>query len=614
MLKVLPDQISNLIAAGEVIQRPASVVKELVENAVDAGARSIQVIINDSGRSLIQVIDNGCGMTKEEALICFERHATSKISKAEDLDNISTYGFRGEALASIAACGEVTLKTRKEGEETGTEVHLAESKIISHCETGTAQGTNISVRNIFYNIPARRKFLKSDSSEYRQIVSEFIKVALTNIDIEFKLIHNSKIQMHLPSTENIKQRIIQIDGINSAKDLININVSTHVADISGFVGNPNFAKKNQQNQRMFVNGRYFKSFLLHRAIMRAYEKLVPDGASPSYYIYFKVNPSEMDVNIHPTKTEIKFENESVIFEILLAAVREAIGARAFVTGIDFDTEEAPEIPAVKSDFYSNREKYMKPPKIDYNPLFNPFENDNSKNDDDLLNVGVEFDADNSYSKIHEEENGVADLNDNNTNTGTILQIKGKYIITTVKSGILLIDIKRAKERILYERYLDSINQDNPQVQESIFPETIDISSENYMLLTEYQELLKQFGFDLRPFGENCIVVYGMPAVLANEQLSPAECIDNLISDLRGFECEGKNINESGMELKRKMREKIAADMVKSESLYNGEITFFEAQALIDSLFACKYPDITPQGLKCMTIITTDEITEKFKNR
>src|SRR5574344_495782 len=274
MLKVLPDQISNLIAAGEVIQRPASVVKELVENAVDAGADSIQVIINDSGRTLIQVIDNGFGMTKEEAMLCFERHATSKISNAEDLYHISTYGFRGEALASIAACGEVTMKSRKEGEETGTEIHLAESKIITCCETGTAQGTNIAVRNIFYNIPARRKFLKSDNSEFRQIMSEFTKIALTNTDIEFKLIHNSRTLMHLPVTENIKQRITQIDGINSAKDLININVTTHVAGISGYVGNPQLAKKNQPNQYMFVNGRYIKSFLLHRAIMKAYEKLI----------------------------------------------------------------------------------------------------------------------------------------------------------------------------------------------------------------------------------------------------------------------------------------------------------------------------------------------------
>src|SRR5574344_1138496 len=550
MLKVLPDQISNLIAAGEVIQRPASVVKELVENAVDAGADSIQVIINDSGRTLIQVIDNGFGMTKEEAMLCFERHATSKISNAEDLYHISTYGFRGEALASIAACGEVTMKSRKEGEETGTEIHLAESKIITCCETGTAQGTNIAVRNIFYNIPSPRKFLKSDNSEFRQIMSEFTKIALTNTDIEFKLIHNSRTLMHLPVTENIKQRITQIDGINSAKDLININVTTHVAGISGYVGNPQLAKKNQPNQYMFVNGRYFKSFLLHRAIMKAYEKLIPEGATPSYYIYLKIDPTEMDVNIHPAKTEI-------IFEILLAAVRESIGMGAFIPVIDFDTEGSPEIPAVKSDFYSNREKYMKPPKIDYNPLFNPFENENfHKNDSEFANAGANFETKNPYGQHEEPIDDTLDLNDNFTNS-TVLQIRGKYIITTVKSGILLIDVRRAKERILYERYLNSISDENPQIQESLFPETIDVQAENYLLLMEYQEQLKRLGFDLRPFGENCIVVYGMPAVFAHEQIERTESRKNRLQERKEGKNERKKNSERGGEMNKKVKEKIA---------------------------------------------------------
>jgi DNA mismatch repair protein MutL len=613
MLKVLPDQISNLIAAGEVIQRPASVVKELVENAVDAGASSVQVIINDSGRTLIQVIDNGCGMTKEEAVLCFERHATSKISKAEDLYHISTYGFRGEALASIAACGEITMKSRKEGEETGTEVCIAESKIVSCCETGAAQGTNIAVRNIFYNIPARRKFLKSDNYEFRQILSELIKIALTKTGIEFKLIHNSKTLMHLPVTENIKQRIIQIDGINSAKDLINLNVSTHVAGISGYVGNPQLSKKNQQNQYMFVNGRYFKSFLLHRAIMKAYDKLIPEGSAPSYYLYLQVEPSEMDVNIHPTKTEIKFENESVMFEILLAAVREAIGIGAFMPGLDFDTEGSPEIPAVKSDFYSNREKYMKPPKIDYNPLFNPFESENQDNSNEFGDAGSDFETKNPYGQ-HKEVDEAPGLNDNFAESGSILQIKGKYIVTTVKSGLLLIDVRRAKERILYERYLDSISHDNPEVQESLFPETIDVRAESYHLLMEHQEQLKQLGFDLRPFGENCIVVYGMPAIFANEQIAPSECIENILSDLKELENEGKDNSEGAEEMKKRMKEKIASDMVKSESLFKSEIDILEAQILIDSLFACKYPDISPQGKRCVTIITLNEIADKFKTR
>lgn len=598
MIKVLPSHIANLIAAGEVVQRPSSVVKELMENAVDANASQVLLIVNDSGRTLIQVIDNGTGMTKEEAEICFERHATSKIEKADDLYSINTFGFRGEALASIAACADVTLKTRKAGEETGTEVHIAENNIISSVQTSCPQGCNIAVRNIFYNIPARRKFLKSDNVEYRQIVSEFIKVALSRTDIEFKFIHNSKDIYSLPPVSNLKQRITQIAGKEIAKDLIDIQTDTIVVCVRGFVGRPSLAKKSQPNQYFFVNGRFFKSPLLHKAVMKAYSNLIPDGTIPSYFIFLHIEPENMDVNIHPSKTEIKFENETVIFEILNAAVKEAIGEGAFIPSIDFDTEGVPEIPAVP-----HNTRYVAPPKINFDPLFNPFKEElKSRRNADFAQNDFEsytpepksyFKEQNSYGGVFSEET---------IGERPIILLKGKYIVTTVKSGLLLIDIARAKERILYERYLDSITETGVAIQENLFPQTIDLDHSSYTILMEDQQRLKEIGFDIRPFGTDCVVVYGLPATLTQEQLDIKECVDTLIHDL----------TETGKDFGAEFREKVAIDMARS-GIRKGlhEINNAEAQHIIDALFACKDPDHAPSGGKCMSIITVEDLAKRL---
>lgn len=598
MIKVLPSHIANLIAAGEVVQRPSSVVKELMENAVDANASQVLLIVNDSGRTLIQVLDNGTGMTKEEAEICFERHATSKIEKVDDLYSINTFGFRGEALASIAACADVTLKTRKAGEETGTEVHIAENNIISSVQTSCPQGCNIAVRNIFYNIPARRKFLKSDNVEYRQIVSEFIKVALSRTDIEFKFIHNSKDIYSLPPVLNLKQRITQIAGKEIAKDLIDIQTDTTVVCVRGFVGRPSLAKKSQPNQYFFVNGRFFKSPLLHKAVMKAYSNLIPDGTIPSYFIFLHIEPENMDVNIHPSKTEIKFENETVIFEILNAAVKEAIGEGAFIPSIDFDTEGVPEIPAVP-----HNTRYVAPPKINFDPLFNPFKEElKSRRNADFAQNDFEsytpepksyFKEQNSYGGVFSEET---------IGERPIILLKGKYIVTTVKSGLLLIDIARAKERILYERYLDSITETGVAIQENLFPQTIDLDHSSYTILMEDQQRLKEIGFDIRPFGTDCVVVYGLPATLAQEQLDIKECVDTLIHDL----------TETGKDFGAEFREKVAIDMARS-GIRKGlhEINNAEAQHIIDALFACKDPDHAPSGGKCMSIITVEDLAKRL---
>ena len=636
MLQVLPNHISNLIAAGEVIQRPCNVVKELMENAVDAGATSVVVIINDSGRTLIQVIDNGCGMTPQEAALCFERHATSKIEKADDLYSIQTYGFRGEALASIAACADVTLKTRKEGDECGTEIHIAESKIVSQGETSCPIGCNFAVRNIFYNVPARRKFLKSDNVEYRQIVTEFIRVALTRINVEFRLVHNSKDIFHVQPAANVKQRITGLCGKDMAKDLITAQTDTNIVSVRGFIGRPEFAKKNQPNQYLFVNGRFFKSPLIHKAIMKGYGNLIPDSTSPSYFLFLEIEPGSMDVNIHPSKTEIKFENDSVIFEIVTACVKEAIGEGSFVPSIDFDTEGAPEIPALKTGFGEPRR--FSAPKINYDPLFNPFDEEkkngarwnssaewnhsqqdfnetpayegnplfedtpalrnfrNAANEGEAhaqASGGYNNTAEDGYNGFFAQENACAN---------PLLVIKGRYILTTVKSGLMLIDICRAKERIFYERYLQTITVSSQPVQEQMFPETMDLDHNSYQVLMENQELVKTLGFDIRPFGENCVVIYGTPATFADGSLAARECVDALIADLQ----------EIGKDFDRELKEKIALDMVHRSGITRpSAMGNAQAQELIDSLFACNEPNRTPQGHPVMTIITMEELANKL---
>ncbi len=631
MLQVLPSHISNLIAAGEVIQRPCNVVKELMENAVDAGATSVVVVVNDSGRTLIQVIDNGCGMTPQEAALCFERHATSKLEKAEDLYNINTYGFRGEALASIAACADVTLKTRRQECECGTEIHIAENSIISQTETSCPVGTNIAVRNIFYNVPARRKFLKSDNVEYRQIVSEFTRVALTRTDVEFRLIHNSKDIFHAMPAANVKQRITQLCGKEIAKDLITAQTDTNIVKIQGFIGRPEFAKKSQPNQYLFVNGRFFKSPLLHKAIIKAYGNLIPDSTSPSYFLFLEMPQGSMDVNIHPSKTEIKFEDEGVIFEIVTACVKEAIGEGSFVPSIDFDTEGAPEIPVLNTGFQGGA-RHFSAPKINYDPLFNPFDEEkrngakwnssaewNTNRED--FTATARFDGNPLFEEGHypgsasavengyptaEEGTATAGYNgffgEENACANPTLVVKGKYILTTVMSGLMLIDIGRARERIFFERYINTISETAQPVQELMFPETMDLDHNSYHLLMENTEMLKTFGFDIRPFGENCIVVYGTPATFAEHNLNIKECMDSIIAGLQ----------EVGKDFDKELKERIAMELVAKSSLGRpSSLNSMQAQDIIDSLFACSAPNTTPQGNPVMAIITMEELAGKL---
>ena len=574
MLRVLPANISNLIAAGEVVQRPASVVKELMENAVDAGAKNISVIILDAGKTLIQVIDDGCGMTIDEAKLCFERHATSKINTADDLEHIMTYGFRGEALASVAAISEVTLKTRKADSEIGTHIEITGSKIVNEKPVSIPVGSNFAVRNIFFNVPARRKFLKTDAAELRHITSEFIKVALTRENISFKLTHNGKDIYNLKSVHNQKQRILESCGKEIIKELVDVNTETSVIKVSGFVGKPEDARKTLGNQYLFINGRYFKSPYINKAICKPYENLISNGYTPSYFIFLETDPEKIDVNIHPAKTEIKFEDDSMIFEIVLASVREALGKNSFLPSIDFDREGVPEIPIV----FTGKGEYIPPPKIDYNPLFNPFDSFTSPSK--------------NYGQLFEEEAV--------SQKSSLILVQGKYIVTPVKSGILVINISRARERILYEKYLELIIEDQTIIQESLFPQTLELNHDQYSFLMEDLNLLNKLGFDIRDFGNNSVVIYGLPTGFPADAESVKKSIDTLISIMQEEKIDTDN------------KSNLAISMAKSAALsYKNNMNDNQAQILVDQLFACRDSSTTPDGRKCMSIISIEELEKKL---
>ncbi|MBP5518314.1 MAG: DNA mismatch repair endonuclease MutL [Bacteroidales bacterium] len=590
MLKVLPESIYSLIAAGEVIQRPSSVVKELMENSADAGATSIMLVVSDYGKTLIQVIDNGCGMDKEEASLCFLSHATSKIDSVEDLQNLSTFGFRGEALASIAACADVTMKTRKKGLETGTQVHIAGGKVLETQEIACPEGCNIAVRNLFYNIPARRKFLKSDNSEYRMIVSEFTRVALTRLDIEFRLISNSKEVITLPKGRNLKQRISDLYGSAIGKQLIDVAADTTVVKVSGIAGTPQSAKKTQQNTFLFANGRFFRSPMLHKAVLKAYGNLIPEGSTPHYFLFLEVPPQEMDVNISPSKTEIKLENEQIIFQIIEAAVKEAIGKNAFAPAIDFDTEGVP-IEISTGDGFTltpeekkaMREGVLRPPKIDYNPLFNPF-------DEEKTEKGSSYSVPSSINRQLEEE----------PEQRRIIQIdKNLVTLSDGKGGLMIVNIARARQRIFYERYLKSMLNHECQIQEELFPKTVTLDHSSYATLMDNVEKVRLMGFEIRPFGKDCIVVSGTPADFKGEKFS----VEDSMEELARYIEEG-----SETDLFRRAAEDIVR---RSNFSYTAEISEREAGAVIDELFLCQESATSPAGGYTFIRLSAEEIKQKM---
>ena len=603
-LKVLPANVANMIAAGEVVQRPASVVKELMENALDAGASAVSVIVADAGRTLLQVIDNGCGMSPDEAVLCFERHATSKISSADDLDAISTYGFRGEALASIAAVAEVTLKTRRACDEVATEVVFANSQLVSQEETSAPLGSSFAVRNIFYNVPARRKFLKSDNIEFKHIADEFVRVALTRPDVSFNLMHNGRDIYALKPAKSLKFRILDLLGSNVAGDVVDIASDTSMVRVSGFIGRPDSAKKTLGNQFFFVNGRYFRSPYMHKAVMKAYSEFMPEGLTPPYFIFLEVDPHSVDVNIHPTKAEVKFEDETVLFQVLYACVKETLGRNAFGASIDFDTEGAVSLPVIGRGFDEYRPAAA--PKMDLDPEYNPFDPPPVSGGYDFSNYSPkpveQHPQAPEYGHVEKRQDYGKLFESTVLPTTQILNIQDRYIVTTSRSGLMVVNVRRAFERILYEKFLRALSQGSFVSQSSLFPEQVQVGVENRLIFDEHAEMLKSLGFDISPFGNDTIVVNGVPDGFSCEGGKVRDMVSDLILILSEDHSSLQETMYSSLAEKFAVLGSASAKMPSSP---------FEAQHLIDSLFACENAELTSRGRRILNIITVEELDKKF---
>ena len=588
IIHVLSDAVANQIAAGEVIQRPASVVKELMENAVDAKATTIRVIIKDAGKTLIQIIDNGCGMSDLDAERCFERHATSKISKAEDLFSIRTSGFRGEALASMAAVAEVSLKTCQKGNELGIQIRIAGSKLESKDPVQAPVGSNFQVRNLFFNIPARRKFLKSDQTELRHIINEFNHVALTHPEIEFSMIHNQSDIFQLPIS-NLRQRIIGVFGKSTNSYLIPLESETTLITISGFIGKPEHARRTYGEQFFFVNNRYIKHSYFHKAVMSGYDQILAADHIPSYFIYFTIDPSHIDVNIHPSKTEVKFEDERAIWQILLASVKKAIGKNNLSPSLDFDTEGVIDIPVLSKD------TEIRQPAIDTNPAYNPFAGEDSY-EREKRSTPYQDERFEGWEQLFEPMQGIE------VNTQKNLQIRNKYILSPVKSGVMLIDQRRAHERILYERMLKALEENQPLAQQSLFPESIRLNAADYQVCLEMMAPMEQLGFDIRDFGNNSIVVHGFPAEMKLTDAS--ETIELMIEQYKTMQ----GLDDT------QYAERVSRAAAKASAVqYGKQLNEIEMQELIDQLFACANPNHTPSGSLIARIMDLQELDAHFKD-
>lgn len=633
IIHLLPDSVANQIAAGEVIQRPASVIKELVENAIDADATEVHVLVTDAGKTCIQVIDNGKGMSETDARLSFERHATSKIREASDLFALRTMGFRGEALASIAAVAEVELKTRPASEELGTRLLIAGSKVESQEVVSCPKGSNFSVKNLFFNVPARRKFLKSNATELSNVLAEFERIALVHPDVSFFLYSNDSELFNLPAA-SLRQRILSVFGKKLNQQLLSVEVDTSMVKISGFVAKPETARKKGSHQYFFVNGRYMRHPYFHRAVMDAYEQLIPVGEQISYFIYFDVEPANIDVNIHPTKTEIKFENEQAIWQILSAAVKETLGRFNAVPTIDFDTEDRPEIPVFSQTMP------VEPPKVHYNTDFNPFKttsapayggNNYSRPKTDWQELYAGLEKNSRMNNLPEKQPGEDDawnipstspsepvwqsspvsvpLGDTFQAGKEVaiemgnqhLQFKGRYILTSVKSGLMLIDQHRAHVRVLYERYLEQITRKQGISQGVLFPEIVQLPVSEAAILESILEDLNAVGFDLSSLGGGSYAINGIPAGV--EGLNPVELVRSMVHTAM----------EKGNDVKEEVQTLLALTLAKASAIVYGQVLSNDEMAsLVDNLFASPAPNFTPDGRIVLATIKEEEIEKMFQ--
>ena len=579
IIRLLPDSVANQIAAGEVIQRPAAVVKELVENAIDAGAGKVDIYLKDAGRTLIQVIDNGCGMSETDARLAFERHATSKIRESKDLFSIHTLGFRGEALASVAAIAEVQLRSKRTGDELGTQVDIAATQVKGQTPVQCCDGTVISVKNLFFNVPVRRKFLKSDATEMNHVISEFERVALAYEHVAFTLVENDNERYNLQAS-NLKQRIVQLFGANIKQHLLNIETETTLVKMHGFITKPEYAKKRYGEQFFFANGRYIRHPYLHKAIVQAYEGIIPPEYIPRYFIFLETQPDAIDVNIHPTKTEVKFEDDQAIYKILLSSVKQAIGKFNVFSSLDFEADNSIQIPVLQ------RDTKISIPQISVDSSYNPFEKSYNQRDNlqnwETLYAGFE------------NENRKPEI------SNTHFQFKGKYILTSVKSGLMIIDQKRAHERILFEQFQAQMVNRNCASQQCLFPEIVELSTEEISLWLELQNDFVALGFDIRQIDEQKISIYGNPSELGNK--NPAMMFCKLLDDFR----------HSETDLFENHREKLAAMLAQESAIgYNQSLTAEEMVHLVEKLFTCDLPNYSPTGKQVMHILKFEEIESFF---
>ncbi len=608
IIHLLPDSVANQIAAGEVVQRPASAVKELMENALDAGGSKIMLIVKDAGKTLIQVIDNGCGMSETDARMSFERHATSKIKKVDDLFAIRTMGFRGEALASIAAIAQVELKTKRIGDEIGVRIDIEGSEIKQQEATNCAAGTSIAVKNLFYNVPARRNFLKTDSVELRHIIDEFQRVSIPNPNIAFSLHHNNTQVFHLePGT--LKQRLMGLFGNSYNTRLVPVEENTGIVKIKGFVIKPDFAKKTRGEQFFFLNKRFIKNGYLHHAVQSAFEQLLPKDSFASYFLMLDVDPKTIDINIHPTKTEVKFEDEKAIYAFLRSTVKKSLGQFNISPSLDFDQEaHLYNMPLKPVDGI-----YRQPTiKVDEN--YNPFKTDKIQGAERELSNKSNWEklysrhADNQLAfEIKKEEESQQTINtewDNDlheSNKKLTYQLHNKYILTHIKTGFMVIDQQGAHERILYERMLDGFEKNKSASQQELFPKTIELNTPDFELMKELHSEIQTLGFDISEFGKNTFIIHGVPA--DTSAFDSVKLLEGLL----------ENYKQNLLELKSDKRENLARSMARSTSIKSGKsLTQEEMHTIIDELFACRMPYSTPSGKPTITTFSSDDLDKRFK--
>ena len=595
IIKLLPDSVANQIAAGEVIQRPASVVKELIENAIDAGATQIDLIVKDAGRTFITVIDNGCGMSEIDARLCFERHATSKITCADDLFAIKTMGFRGEALASIAAVAQVELTTRRKEDEVGTKIRIEGSKVIEQMPKPASIGTNFTVKNLFFNVPARRNFLKSNEAELRHINEEFFRITIMNPEIGFTFVSNDKEVFHLyPGT--LKQRIVGLFGKDYDSKLLPVNQITESVTIDGFIVKPEYSKKTRGEQYFFVNRRFIKHAYLHHAVENAYKELIPQDCFPGYFLDIQIDPKEIDINIHPTKTEVNFIDVKLIYAIMHSAVRKAIGQNNLAPTLDFDIN-----PNMGIDFgeASRMDRPVIEPKVDFDPSFNPFKISPIRHQQQNWRIAYDNSNDIVANTNFDDSNGEnKPLNEDQKSL--YIQLQQSYIVTTVKSGILVVDQHLAHERILYEKYLKEMETEVIASQQELFPHHISLNINDASILKEIKPELEKIGFRIESMNNTTFVINGTPVdCKGNDAVS---IIEKILDDYK--------TNNSGNQSDKKLN--LARSLASQMAVKAGQtLNEVEMQDIIDRLFGCAVAEVAPNGKKIFTIINADDIKTRL---